>query len=426
MSANSIVIDLATVPSQMFKARIKEYSPPASHKQRKCPTGAAPPWVIQVTKHGQLMSLPHLVDHAGSHFVDSVNPGIFKGGGTQRQKAAALAWALISMVRPSIDQGQLWVKDPQDQDIKRLCSEILGVGAALHLLTAAGAIDFRTIDKFKGGKKNTSGGQKKTGNFDYEAFNHNGQKLLIEAKGTFNGKFMSGHRKSIEKKLGKSGFLKPGAARGYSSAIGIIFATWSTATKRGCDVELLDPEHEGERFFEEHVRQVIRFYARRFAEFMGEGPGAVRLFALADSAELFAPQEPLLKRLGTDRNESRAFFRVIVRIRREGREQAFMGGFWEGGGVELPYSLRAKAAEHLRYAFTGIDLAILQYIRERRFKELLDYRQGDEELFVIRSDSFQGQFSLDEYGTLRGWMNEIPPPDVIFDLTGKQMVQRNR
>lgn len=103
-----------------------------------------------------------------------------------------------------------------------------------------------------------------------------------------------------------------------------------------------------------------------------------------------------------------------------------MGGFWEGGGVELPYSLRAKAAEHLRYAFTGIDLAILQYIRERRFKELLDYRQGDEELFVIRSDSFQGQFSLDEYGTLRGWMNEIPPPDVIFDLTGKQMVQRNR
>jgi hypothetical protein len=108
------------------------------------------------------------------------------------------------------------------------------------------------------------------------------------------------------------------------------------------------------------------------------------------------------------------------------RDQLLDDRFWEGGGVELPYSLRTQGGNHLRYAFTGIDLAILQYIRERRFKDLLEYRQRKEELFVIQSGNFQGQFSLDEYGTLRGWMNEIPPADVVFDLTSKQMVPRHR
>jgi len=66
------------------------------------------------------------------------------------------------MVKPTVRQKLLWVEAPGDGDIKRLCSELLGVGAGLHLLTAAKVIDFRTIIKL-------------SGDFDYEAFAPDGK-----------------------------------------------------------------------------------------------------------------------------------------------------------------------------------------------------------------------------------------------------------
>jgi hypothetical protein len=403
MSPSSIVIDLATVPGQTFIATVQEYD--SRIPVRRCPTGATPLWVPLLVKNGQVLSLPTLVDHAASHFVDSVNRAIFTSGGLVEKEASALAWALISMLKPTIKQNQLWVEDPKDKDIKRLCSEILGVGAALHLLSAAQAIDFRTIKKIGG-------------NFDYEAYDFNNRRVVIEAKGTFDGVSMDRHRKSFAKKIKNGGYLATGASRGYSCAIGIIFATWSKA-ERGCDVELLDPESAAEEFREESIREVIRFYAFRFGEFMGNKSGAARLHALAESANLFKQADPLLQRLGSDHRESRAFFRVILRFRGATGIQEFLGGFWEGGAVSVPYSLRGRVGEHFRYAFTGIDRAILQYIRESRFEELLGYRARNEEQFVVESDDFQGQFSLDGYGVLRGWMNVIPPGEAIFDIPGR-------
>src|SRR5690606_37022131 len=107
-------------------------------------------------------------------FSDRVNRGIFNSDLTQRQAAAAIAWMLISMVRPEVTDEQLFVRDPRDADIKRLCSEILGVGAALEVLRSSRIIDGRTIRKIGEG-------------FDFQAFGRLGVgNIFIEAKGTFN------------------------------------------------------------------------------------------------------------------------------------------------------------------------------------------------------------------------------------------------
>jgi hypothetical protein len=35
--------------------------------------------------------------------------------------------------------------------------------------------------------------------------------------------------------------------------------------------------------------------------------------------------------------------------------------------------------------------------------------------FVFDDGGVQGQFSLDEYGILRGWMTSIPSPETVFE-----------
>ena len=75
---------------------------------------------------------------------------------------------------PFVLNDQLVVVDPIDSDIKRLCSEVLGVGFALELLRSRGVVDGRTIRKLGA-------------RFDYEAFGSNGgARVRIEAKGTFS------------------------------------------------------------------------------------------------------------------------------------------------------------------------------------------------------------------------------------------------
>lgn len=319
-----------------------------------------------------------MIDHAGSHFID-INQNAFSGGANSGELAAALAWAIISMIKPSVKNDLLIIGGSKDADTSRLCSEIFGVGAGLHLLSAAGVIDFRSISKL--GK-----------DFDYEAFSPSGKKLLIEAKGTFEAASLSKHRSSFKKKLKNLGLLAPGALRGYSYAIGVIFSTWSVS-KRKFEVELLDPEYPGEEFREDHIRSVIRFYARRIGEDLKNQIGAQRLFDLSESPHLFAGEEPLFKKLGSDRHESRAFLRTTLRFRRRGVIQEFLGGFWESRVV--PYSLRGDEFGHLPVAFVGFDRAILQFIRTRRFDELLKYRERSEAQFIFtKDDGFQGQFSF--------------------------------
>jgi hypothetical protein len=402
MSIGVVCISLASISNQGFHVRVRETKANKKYPDRLCPAGAAPAWVKGLLKNGQKLSLPPLIDHAGSHFVDCINQSAFATGSTRQLEATALAWAIISMVRPTVRQKQLWVEDPGDGDIKRLCSELLGVGAGLHLLTAAKVIDFRTIIKL-------------SGDFDYEAFAPDGKRVLIEAKGTFNGVSLNPHRKSFAKKLKNTGFLKPGASRGYSSAVGIVFATWSTA-KRGFDVELLDPERTGEVFREEYIRSVIRYYARRFGEDLRNQEGAKRLYDLSKSPHLFSGEEPLLRKLGSDKHESRVFYRVVVRLRRGTAIQEFLGSFWESRAVAPPYRLGDRTETALPIAFVGFDRAILQFIRQRRFEELLQYGGATETQFVFDDKGVQGQFSLDEYGVLRGWMTSVPLAEALFEV----------
>jgi hypothetical protein len=402
MPNDAVCITLAVVPDQDFHVRVREPKANKKYPDRLCPAGSTPAWVKRLVKRGQDLSLPPLIDHAGSHFLDCITDSALKAGSTpQIEAATALAWAIISMVKPTVRQKQLWVEDPGDGDIKRLCSELLGVGAGLHLLTAAKVIDFRTINKLGD-------------DFDYEAFSPDGKRILIEAKGTFNGVSLNPHRKSFAKKLKNNGFLKPGASRGYSSAVGIVFATWSTA-KRGFDVELLDPEHSGEVFREDYIRSVIRYYARRFGEDLQNEVGARRLDDLSKSSNLFSKEEPLLHQLGSDKHESRAFYRVVIRLRRGTVIQEFLGSFWESRAVAPPYRLGSRRDTALPIAFIGFDREILRFIRERRFDELLEYRGGTETQFVFDDGGVQGQFSLDESGILRGWMTSIPSPDTVFE-----------
>ena len=202
---------------------------------------------------------------------------------------------------------------------------------------------------------------------------------------------MSPHRKSFAKKLKNTGFLKPRASRGYSSAVGIVFATWSTA-KRGFDVELFDPERNGAVFREEYIRSVIRYYARRFGEDLRNQEGAKRLYDLSKSSHLLSKEEPLISKLGSDKHESRVFYRVVVRLRRGTAIQEFLGSFWESRAVAPPFRLGRRTETTLPIAFVGFDRAILQFTRERRFEELLQYRGATETQSCSTTEEFRVNF----------------------------------
>jgi hypothetical protein len=118
------------------------------------------------------MQLADVLVQAGRHFADRVNPDAFARGFTTRQVATAMAWTIISLISPTVASNQLLVEDPVDGDIKRLCSEILGVGMSLEVLRKS-VIDGRTIRKISAG-------------FDFDAIERGGGgRVLIEAKGTF-------------------------------------------------------------------------------------------------------------------------------------------------------------------------------------------------------------------------------------------------
>jgi len=168
----SPLIGISTnITAQRFRISVREN---ASDKLGYACPGKAPTWVANLLSKGASLSLPSLIFEAGKHFSNRINTNVITGSSTKREKAAALAWAIISMVNPYIEGTQLWVENPGDPDVSRLCSEILGVGAALELLVSSRVIDGRTI-------------RKRSSRFDYDANTRGGSKrVYIEAKGTFN------------------------------------------------------------------------------------------------------------------------------------------------------------------------------------------------------------------------------------------------
>ncbi len=395
MSGPNII--LAPILDAQFSVSVREY--PARLLARRCP-GPAPTWVAQLVANGLQMSLRSLMIQAGRHFSDRVNQHIFSSAVTRRQGASAIAWSLIAMVQPYTQQDRLLVIDPGDSDIKRLCSEILGVGAALELLRLKRVIDGRTIGKTLQPSP--------TDRFDFTANGLSGfGRIYIEAKGTFNGVSVQQHRKSFTEKLTQQGLITKGKPRGYDRAVGITFSTW-TEVDREWDVELLDPEREPQNRTEEAIREAIRFYARRFDEAVGKPEAAEMLFALASSSRLFRGEEPGLVALGTHERHSRYLTRSSLKIRMGNLTRTFLGGFWEPRALPVPLAIPNRENIDYKVAYVGIDGTVIDYIRERRFQELLDYRGGEDQLFEMRDNKFVGHFQLDAYGILRGLMNEEP------------------
>ena len=94
-------------------------------------------------------SLPSLVFQVVGDLPHRLNAECFYWTSTRREKAAALAWVIIAMVNPYVENELLWVENPKDQDILCLCSEILGVGGALELQLLISATSHgRTIRKW--------------------------------------------------------------------------------------------------------------------------------------------------------------------------------------------------------------------------------------------------------------------------------------
>jgi hypothetical protein len=400
----SVGISLGTIPSEVFTVSIEEYASRLS--SRRCP-GITPEWVADAVDDGLEMDLSSLLFQAGQHFSRWLNPTVVTGSATSRQKAMALAWALFSMVSPYVKSDQLWVKDIQDLDIKRLCSEILGVGAALQVLIQCGAIDGRTIDKLGG-------------RFDFEAKSPvDRTTVYIEAKGTFNGGSLDRHRASFSEKLSDPGVITAQNPRGYSRAIGVIFSIWTdNCADRKADVELLDPEHRSEDTFEEMVRDVISFYATVLDEAVGKPIGAARLFEASKSPDLFRSDAlPPIAIFNRGRFPLE-FHRSTIRLISDRKSRTFMGSFWEARGQEALALIDPVRFREHPYQYVGIDRDVWASIEDRNFDLLLSLHKGPERLFEVKSEAGTEIYYLDRYGVLRAWLDRIPA-DIDFQVSGE-------
>lgn len=383
-------INVDNIPEESFCLLVRQGA------DRRC-TVKNPQWVTDVVSNGVRLYLEDVMMQAGRHFADRVNPETMVGG-TGRQTAMALAWAIGSMVRPSVVADALVVEDPGDPDVKRLCSEIFGVGLGLEMLRACQVIDARTLKKV-------------AARFDFEAHGPNGGRLLrIEAKGTFNNVSSSKQRRSIADKIAALGEVKR-----YDRAVGIIASLWTADRQRIFDIEITDPEREPKEHFQDAVREVIRFYAHRFDEAVGNPEGVQDLLAIASDPALFADKTPrLLKNVGTTIRPSRHFWRVQLVAHSAGQAQRFLGAFWERHKLPVPLPLDTREGESA-VAYMAVDARVLELIRERKFRELLSYKPSFSGVLSANGPGYRSIFQLDSYGVLRGLVVGDLPQTIDLD-----------
>jgi hypothetical protein len=377
---------------------VQEYQ--SKFATRRCP-GLSPEWVIDAVEDGLEMNLGSLLFQSGLHFARRLNPTVVTGSATERQKAMALAWAICSMVSPYIKDDQFWVKNVDDLDVKRLCSEVLGVGAALQTLVQCEVVDGRTLWKLGG-------------RFDFRAKSPVDRKdVYIEAKGTMNGASLDKHRASFSEKLTAPGVITAAHPRGYSRAIGVIFSIWTDdVTQRGADVELLDPERGSEPAFEEMVREVIAFYATVLDEAVGKPGGASELLEVSKSSDLFSKDSEAPIDINVSGRFPINFHSSTLRLKTQTTDRTFMGTFWEPQAVHLE-AIDPLLHREYPYQYVGIDREVLISIQERNFEVLLKMRNGKERIIELRSRSVSGVLYLDRYGVLRAWLDRVPE---VIDL----------
>jgi hypothetical protein len=351
------------------------------------------------------MTLGSLLFQSGLHFARKLNPIVVTGSATERQKAMGLAWAIFSMVSPYIQNDQLWVKNVGDLDVKRLCSEVLGVGAALQTLVQCEVVDGRTLRKLGG-------------RFDFQAKSPvDRTDVYIEAKGTMNGASLNKHRASFSGKLTEPGVITAANPRGYSRAIGVIFSIWTDdVIERGADVELLDPEYDSEQDFEGMVREVIAFYATVLDEAVGTPSGANELQAVSKSRDLFSIDSETPINIDVSGRFPINFHSSTLRLKAD-IDRTFMGTFWEPR-VDRLETINPPLHREYPYQYVGIDREVLISVQNRTFERLLKMRNGRERVIQLRSASANGVFYLDRYGVLRAWLDRVP--DVVdFEVSGE-------
>jgi hypothetical protein len=375
-----VTVDTSSIPAEPFDVVARKNA--TNRIARRCPV-IDPNWLTTLLADGCALQLEDVILQAGRHFSDRVNRQIFTSNPSRRQAATAIAWTIISLVAPSVANSQLFVSDPLDADIKGLCSEVLGIGMALEILGKCAVIDGRTIAKL-------------AGSFDYEADGRDGGgRIKIEAKGTFNDASTSAHRTSIWNKINDA--LLP---RGYDSAIGIIASLWTVGQVRDFDVEICDPQRQPESHFEAAVREIIRFYARRFDESTAIPEGTDLLFSVAPNSRLFDKRSgPILPQATRDpRKALGILYHNRLSIRRLGVVQEFWGRIWEPRKLPIPLKLEGVRDPQKLTAFMGIDSAIFSLIRDRDFKGLVSYSTNDNGLWRAEGDGYQAIFSVDSYG----------------------------
>jgi hypothetical protein len=400
--SSSVNISLATIPNDSFTVSVQEYQ--SKFATRRCP-GLSPEWVIDAVDDGLEMTLGSLLFQSGLHFARKLNPTVVTGSATERQKAMGLAWAIFSMVSPYIHDDQLWVKNVGDLDVKRLCSEVLGVGAALQTLVQCGVVDGRTLCKLGG-------------RFDFQAKSPvDRTDVYIEAKGTMNGASLNKHRGSFSGKLTEPGVITAANPRGYSRAVGVIFSIWTDdVTERGADVELLDPEYDSEQDFEGMVREVIAFYATVLDEAVGKPSGANELLTVSKSRDLFSKDSEAPIDIDVSGRFPINFHSSTLRLKAD-IDRTFMGTFWEPRAARLE-TLNPLLQSEYPYQYVGIDREVLISIQNRTFERLLRMRNGRERVIQLRSASANGVLYLDRYGVLRAWLDRVP--DVVdFEVSGE-------
>jgi hypothetical protein len=394
-----VTIDTSLIPSPMFSPIVRKNI--TSRPVRRCPV-ADPSWLTTLLNTGLNMQLADVLVQAGRHFADSLNPDAFAPGATNRQRATAMAWTIISLISPTVASGELVVEDPIDGDIKRLCSEILGVGMSLEVLRKQKVIDGRTIRKISAG-------------FDFDAIERGGGgRVLIEAKRTFRDASTSEHRTSIYNKI-----INEGLPRGYSRAIGVIASLWTATDARDFDLEICDPEDAADNHFELAVREIIRFYARRFEEAVAMPKGVELLFHAATSPDLFDKSKPSPLPLPEATLQHQRLLDPLrhnsLRLNRAGVVQEFWGRIWEARKLPIPLPFDRRNEAIPLQAFIGIDSAIFRFIHDRDFRSLLDYETSDEGLWEARGQTFRAVFHVDSYGVVTGVYEGSLPINVNAD-----------
>lgn len=389
---------LKGAPSGDFVVDVRRYLP---RGLGPCPE---PQWLKTLLKDGSKLDFHSLIRQCGRHFELSIRRDVYLDNKqlTRRQRAVELAWYIVSMLEPAIDPVQtLTFQKISDPDIRRIASEILGVGAGIQLLRTTADLDLRTVKKI-------------SSDFDFEGrLGLGAGRTLLEFKGAFSSGSASSHKNSIKKKLSR----KYGASkkRSYSSTVCTIFYAWSDDEKRGADFQIVDPPGEGERGHDrEHQASILDFFARQ-TSLGGLDRGAKLLDRVAAGIRSGEGSSSFRQLLGAPNRRNWQPL-GLARVSQNVGGQIYVGSYWRAEYLPLrQLGVDIEAFPDLKYAFYGFAWTFIEKIRQGQLDEIPELRLPSSAFLCTRGVSrkevldpanpeanaeFRAYVSTDSNGTL--------------------------